>query len=295
MLLGNLVEQAARENPDAPALLFEGRTLTYAEVDASVRRAAEGFRALGLGKGDRVALMLPNVPEFVYAFFGAQRLGCVTVPFNTMYKGGEVAHILSDSRARAVVALANFAPLMNEILPDLPELEHVILTGERNVLFAAPEDTVFVQLVTDAGRFESADQAYRRTGEVLLDAVGRLGVEGAWYRHRGSVRLDGRKMAGFVVQQVEDLYIISAVLFTGALSVETFLSVLWVPQEIKDKVLEPIVSVAEASPRRPAWDEVQDAVTAAFEQGFGVRLEAGALGRDELFGYEKLRTQLCKG
>jgi hypothetical protein len=294
MLLGELVEKAAQKNPKAPALWVEGRAVSYGEVEIQVNRVANGLDALGLGRGDRVAIMLPNIPEFVYSFFGIQRIGAVAVPFNTMYKGGEVAHILSDSGARAVIALSNFAPLINEILPDLPDLQHVILTGERNVLFAAPDATIFLSLVTNRRTFADPDAAYMRTGDVLLAVLKSLGVEEAWYKHRGSIRVGGRKIAGFLVQEVEDLLIVSVVLFIGPLVLEDFISVVWVPQEIKDKVLEPILSVAEASTHRPTWDEVRQAVTDAFEKSFDVRLEEAPLLRDELFGYEKLRSLLSR-
>jgi long-chain acyl-CoA synthetase len=277
------------------ALRFENREISFREVETNVNRVANGLRSLGLAKGDRVAIMLPNIPEFVYSFFGAQRIGAVSVPFNTMYKGGEVAHILSDSGAKAVIALANFAPLINEILPDLPELEHVILTGERNVIFASPDSTIFFQLVSNKSAFADGDQAYKKFGEVLLAALKGLGVEEAWYKHRGSIRVEGKKIAGFLIQEVEDLYIASAIVFTGSFKVEDFIGVIWVPQEIKDKVMEPILSVEEACSKRHSPQEIRDALVESVENAFGVRLEENNLERDELFGYEKLRTQLGKG
>jgi long-chain acyl-CoA synthetase len=294
MLLGDLPRKAAEVEPSETAVFFEGREITYGDVAVNTGRVANGLRKLGLRKGDRVAIMLPNIPEFIYSFFGIQRIGAVAVPFNTMYKGGEVSHILRDSGARAVIALANFAPLINEILPDLPDLEHVILTGERNVIFADPDATVFVQLVADRETFGEPDEAYRRIGEVLLATLTSLGVEDAWYKHRGSVRVGGKKLAGFLIQEVEELYVASILIFVEALRIEEFISVIWVPQEIKDKVMEPTVSVAEATGRRPAWEEIRDAVTQQFESAFGIRLAPGPLERDELFGYEKLRSLMAR-
>ncbi len=290
MLLGELPEAAARANPDGTAVVFDGRKMTWKEVETSVCRVANGLGKLGIRKGDRVAIMLPNIPEFVFSFFAIQRLGAVCVPFNTMYKGGEVMHILRDSGARAVIALSNFAPLINEILHDLPALEHIILTGERSVVFADPESTVFVHLVAPKSRFASADEAYRKVGAALHDALRMLGVKDAWYKHRGSIRSKGRKMAGFVVQEAEDQYAAISVVFAGDFSVEEFISVVWVPQEIRDKVMEPLISVAEAIGRRPSFEEIRSAVSLAFEKEFGVRLESGSFARDEQFGYEKLRS-----
>src|SRR5207248_133018 len=81
--LADLVRAAAASRPEHPALVAAGRTHTWSQVDASVDTAAAGLQSLGLVTGDRVALVLGNVPEFVAAYFGALRAGLVAVPVNT--------------------------------------------------------------------------------------------------------------------------------------------------------------------------------------------------------------------
>ena len=83
--------------------------------------------------------MLPNIPEFVYTFLACQKLGSVAVPFNTMYKGGEIFFILKDCGAKAIISLSSAVPLINEIKADLPNLEHIITIRERNLTFADPD------------------------------------------------------------------------------------------------------------------------------------------------------------
>src|SRR5439155_16102353 len=101
--------ESAMASPDRPALLFDGGRMTYAELDDAVGRVAAGLRRAGVGRGDRVALMLPNVPQFVVAYFAVLRLGAVAVPMNILLKSPEVAHQLSDSRARLMVVWAAVA------------------------------------------------------------------------------------------------------------------------------------------------------------------------------------------
>src|SRR3712207_5916228 len=76
-LLTALLADAAREHPDAPALLFYGRTIRYAELDALATRFAHGLVAAGVAPGERVVLVLPNVPQAVIAYYGALRAGAI--------------------------------------------------------------------------------------------------------------------------------------------------------------------------------------------------------------------------
>lgn len=128
--LARSVEQWATCTPDAPAMVLEKDVISFKELNLKANRVANGLRDLGVKKADRVAIMLPNIPEFVYAFVGILKLGAVAVPFNTLYKGREVLNILKDSGAKVLFTLAHFAPMINEIRPELPDLEQVILTSE---------------------------------------------------------------------------------------------------------------------------------------------------------------------
>ena len=288
------IESKAESLPDSVALHFEGEAITYKELNLRANRAANGLQGLGVKKGDRVAIMLPNIPEFVYALIGTLKLGAVAVPFNTLYKGGEILHILKDSGAKCLIALTNFAPMINEIRPELPDLEQVILTGERNMVFAHPDSTAFIQLIIQGDLIKDVDKAYQKMGHILLKVMEDLGVKEAWYKHRGSIRVRGEKIATFVVSEVEGIALINLVVFLGPLDTRDFLRVVWVPPEIRDKVVEPLTSVQQETGRRPLWDQVKKTVVAAIEQGFQVEIKEGSMVRDELFGYEKLRSLAYK-
>ncbi len=107
----NLVRNATLL-PDKVAIRFGERTTTYAEFDRAANQVANGLRALGIGRGDKVALACPNLPHFPIAYYGILKLGAVVVPINVLLKGAEIAYHLKDSDSRAFLCF--------EGTPDLP-------------------------------------------------------------------------------------------------------------------------------------------------------------------------------
>jgi len=106
--------EAAKRFPDNPAFYFQGRTLTYQQVEQLSNQFAHGLRQLGIGKGDRVALMMPNIPQFPIAFFGALKAGAIVTPINPLYKVYELNHQLATTKAKVLVALDLFAKVVEE-------------------------------------------------------------------------------------------------------------------------------------------------------------------------------------
>jgi carnitine-CoA ligase len=98
-----ILDARAAQTPDAPFIHFDGVDRTYAEALTAAERAAGGLAALGIGRGDRVALMLPNSLEFLDLWFGATLLGAVLVPVNTALKGEGLRYILRHCEPDAVV------------------------------------------------------------------------------------------------------------------------------------------------------------------------------------------------
>jgi long-chain acyl-CoA synthetase len=92
----------AQHYPDRPALRFDHSTISYSELDAATASAAAILRERGVRPGDRVGIMLANVPEFAVAYYGVLRAGGIVVPMNVMLKRREIAFYLSDSEAQLV-------------------------------------------------------------------------------------------------------------------------------------------------------------------------------------------------
>ena len=134
--LGACVRRAAERWRDRPALTFYGATTSFAELDRHVERFAAALQALGVRRGDRVALMLPNCPQFVVAFYGALRAGAIAVGINPLYTPRELAHVLRDSEAAVFVALAPMLRAYDAIDGATP-VRHVVVASLEDAMPAA--------------------------------------------------------------------------------------------------------------------------------------------------------------
>ena len=117
--LAACLRATAEARPDHVALRWHGDDMTYGELDARVDRAAAGLQSLGVARGDRVALLLGNVPAFVEAWVGVLRAGAVAVPLNLGLAPDEVGHALADSGAQVLVVAAVVADDMVDLAAEL--------------------------------------------------------------------------------------------------------------------------------------------------------------------------------
>lgn len=109
--IANILAESARRYPDKDALVLGETRLTYAQVWAMARRYAAVLRTDGIGPGSRVALLLPNIPHFAFAYYGALALGATVVPVHALLRADEIAFTLSDSQCSALITAA---PLLSE-------------------------------------------------------------------------------------------------------------------------------------------------------------------------------------
>jgi long-chain acyl-CoA synthetase len=123
-----VLDDTAERQPNAVATIFFNRKRTYKSISDDAWRFANGLRRLGLEKGDRVALVLPNTPQFIVAFYGALRAGAIVVPCNPVYTPPELHHQLADSGARFVVVLSRLYPVVRAARPGTA-VECVIVTN----------------------------------------------------------------------------------------------------------------------------------------------------------------------
>ncbi|MNQ34185.1 Long-chain-fatty-acid--CoA ligase [compost metagenome] len=135
--LVSVVRDSCRRYADKTAYLSMGKSISYAELDGLTRDFAAWLHANGLGKGDRIALMMPNLLQYPICLFGALRAGCIVVNCNPLYTAHELAHQLADSGARAIVVADNFAATVQKALhlaqPD-SAVEHVLVTSIGEML-----------------------------------------------------------------------------------------------------------------------------------------------------------------
>ncbi len=129
--LAQVLSRHASERPEAEALVTAETRLTYAQLDAAVRKVAAGLRGLGLGKGDHIALLMGNDEKWLILFYAAASIGAVTVPVNTRFKPSELAYCLEQADCKVLFYAARFlnidyAAMVAEVKPGLPKLVHAI-------------------------------------------------------------------------------------------------------------------------------------------------------------------------
>ncbi len=123
--LVEMFERSVQEAGELPAMEFFGRRTSYRQLGEQVARAAEGLRRLGVRAGDRVALILPNCPQHVVAFYAVLRLGAVVVEHNPLYTSRELRHQFEDHGARVAIAWNKVVPALQEFPADVA-VENII-------------------------------------------------------------------------------------------------------------------------------------------------------------------------
>lgn len=126
-----LLRRQAERFPNKVFLFFKEQEVTYRQLDERTERIAENLARFKIRPGERVALFLPNIPEFLFAFFGALKLGAVAVPINTQLKGEEAAYILQNSESRVLITTRTLYLVIAPKRSELPMLEQIFLVGER--------------------------------------------------------------------------------------------------------------------------------------------------------------------
>ena len=122
--LAVILEESTRKHPDKVAVILDDFKLTYGMLNAAANQVANGLRAAGLQPGDRVGIMLPNIPQFPIVYFGILKAGMIAVPMNVLLKAPEVAYYLGDSEASALFYFDMFAGEAVEGASQVPSVKH---------------------------------------------------------------------------------------------------------------------------------------------------------------------------
>ena len=131
--LVHLMEESFERHASKPAYSFMGKDVSFAQVDSLSQAFAAYLQGLGLVKGDRVAIMMPNMPQYPVAVAGILRAGFVVVNVNPLYTARELEHQLKDSGAKAIVIIENFATTLQQCIAQTP-VKHVVLTAMGDLL-----------------------------------------------------------------------------------------------------------------------------------------------------------------
>ncbi|MBN8950060.1 MULTISPECIES: long-chain fatty acid--CoA ligase [unclassified Rhizobium] len=131
--LAELLEESCARYADRPAFTSMGKSITYRDLDMQTRKIAAWLQSLGLQKGDRVAVMMPNVLQNPIAVYGILRAGLVVVNVNPLYTPRELEHQLRDCGAKAIFVLENFAHTVEQVLAHT-DVRHVVVTALGDML-----------------------------------------------------------------------------------------------------------------------------------------------------------------
>ncbi|HET8569170.1 MAG TPA: long-chain fatty acid--CoA ligase [Candidatus Limnocylindria bacterium] len=264
-----LLEDAARSHPDATATIFLGAKRTYAALQRDATFFSAGLRRLGVKQGDRVALMLPNCPQFLIAFFGALRLGAAVVPCNPLYTPREIQHQLSDCGAETVVVLSRLYPVVKAARPgtsvrnvvvtnikeEMPPVLRLLFTlakekkeGHRTPWRSDQGTVAFRELLADAGEPVAAPVSPDDLA-VLQYTGGTTGVpKGAMLSHRALVANTLQCRSWFtnlrdgqdVAMAVMPLFHVYGLTVAMALSVQAAAAIILEPQFDLHRILKDI-------------------------------------------------------
>ncbi|MBN1358324.1 long-chain fatty acid--CoA ligase [Candidatus Bathyarchaeota archaeon] len=135
--LHELLRKSAKEHPEASAIAYFEREITYAELDLLSDQFAAALAALGFKKGGKVAVFLPNVPQFIISYFGILKAGAVLTAISPMHKEREVAYQLNDSQAETIVTLDTLYPIVEKVRRKT-KLENVVVTNMQDYTSKKP-------------------------------------------------------------------------------------------------------------------------------------------------------------
>jgi long-chain acyl-CoA synthetase len=166
--LAVLLEESAKEKPEKPALILGDDVLTYTELRDAAKKFANALAGLGVESGDKVAVMIPNVPQFAVAYYGILNTGATVVPLNVLLKGPEVAYHLHDSDAAALVTWEGFFEEAQRGFEEAERCEYLIVVEEPDGE-GAPEGTYgFDELLADnSAEYEMAQTMPEDTAVVI--------------------------------------------------------------------------------------------------------------------------------
>ena len=129
--LGKMLEHTCRTYPERVSLIYKDTAVSYSELDRAVNAFGNRLKALGVTQGDKVAIMLPNIPEFIVSYFAILKLGAVAVTINIQSTSHELLYLLDNCDATACITVPSSAKRFKEIREGLPRFEHLITTDER--------------------------------------------------------------------------------------------------------------------------------------------------------------------
>lgn len=151
-----LLDRRAEELGEAAFLTYGDRVWSFAAFAQATRKVAAGFAAAGVGRGDKVAIMLSNRPEFLLSWFALSRLGAIEVPVNTAHRGTLLHYMLAQAECVALIVEATFKAQLSDALCDLPFMRTLIIVDDDGPEWSLPATSF--DAVSDSPSYDAADE-----------------------------------------------------------------------------------------------------------------------------------------
>ena len=184
----SFLDRSASVYPDKPAVIYNGETLTYAQFDERVTRLASALRRAGVRKGDRVAFMLPNIPQMLEGHYGPLRLGAILVAINIRLSAREIAYILNHSGAKVLVFDSEFADTVRAMSGDIPGVETLVQVADAAPFADDVESVDYEDFLSSAPEGDFRDALDSELDAVAINYTsGTTGLpKGVQYHARGA-------------------------------------------------------------------------------------------------------------
>jgi len=213
LVLGRILSRQARYRPDHPAVVFEDERLSYAAFNAVVNRWANALSGLGIGRGDRVATVLPNCLEGLATYWACAKLGAAAVPLSSLLLEEGLVSLLSDARPKLIVSTAAFAAMLAAVRPRLAFAPAIVLVDGE-----APDMPGYARLVAAASAAEPADVAKAGDLVTLMYTSGTTGLpKGIMHTHFIRSMYAGLFASSFRMAPESRVLQTGALVFNGAM------------------------------------------------------------------------------
>jgi long-chain acyl-CoA synthetase len=130
MNISEIIRSQVEGNPNKTAIIFQGKHISYGELDRMISRFSSGLQSLGLERGDVLSIFLPSLPELIVAYLGTVRAGMTVNVVNAMLKEQEVSYIIKDCQTRAILVDNNRLPIVEAVQGEVDSLEEIIVLGD---------------------------------------------------------------------------------------------------------------------------------------------------------------------
>lgn len=163
-----VVEALAASRGAETFLYYQDQNYSYASINDAANKVATGLQQLGVVKGDKVAIMMSNRPEFLFSWFGVSKLGAVEVPINIAHRGELLAYMLDKADCVALIIEAEYVEQLRAVLPQLNSLRHIVILSEAPVTELDGRELDYQSVTANSGEYREAQVIFSDPAAIMF-------------------------------------------------------------------------------------------------------------------------------